>query len=143
MSASSDSFVMFFAFMAVVALIGIGLFIGVSAFYGPGYDPRVSEVHDLTQRTLACFQEYDFFSVDFSIALCGINPSIIELDHLIYFKRLDSGVDWFIGVRDFVTQCGLSDKTSAYPICTTGVLDKGGVRYEYVIGTNQRVRGVL
>lgn len=124
-----------FAFIAVV-IIGGGIFLGVGSFYGKPYDMRNLEAQLLAEHMVSCFRDHDFFAPGFDVySMCNLVASSLQ-NHLLFIQD-SAGREWFVGIYDFTTQCGLSEKNDAYPRCVNGTVTKGGVVYTYIVGSNQ------
>ncbi len=129
-----------FPFIALCMLVGVALAISLGAFYGRGYDFRDAEAQTMLRLVKECIFQNNPFASDFDFAVtCNLNKKTLENDHLIYIEKEDGSVK-FIGVRDFVNQCQLSDKNKEYPRCKSTDLVSINGKYHIIVGTNQVIR---
>jgi len=144
----SGEALLFFAFIFIMSIIFVGIILGVSGFYGGGYDFRQLESEILYDKVSKCFleSEKDFFSDDFKGKLmeeCRFNENVGE-NHLIYFNRTSDGEVFFLGVLDYTNQCFFegAEKNLAFPKCVKKTLVKNGESFEIIVGANQKSRRI-
>jgi len=142
----SGESLMFFAFIFILFIILAGIVLGVSAFYGRGYDFRLVEANVLSDRVEKCFMDNDFFEPGFNKSIfskCGMHENV-EDEHLIYVNRISDGKEFFIGVLDYKNQCFLkgAEKNPNFPKCKSQTITKQGENFELIIGANQKSRRI-
>ena len=143
----AGSGLLFFVFFLMMIVVGAGISGGVWMFYGQGYDFRETESSVLFERVGDCFVEEkdNFFEDGFDIyETCRLEKKVLSENHLVLVRRVSDGNEYFIGVRDFETQCFLdaSKKNMNLPLCVNSSIMKGGEIYDIVVGSNQDSRKV-
>jgi len=146
--AVAGSGLLFFVFFLMMILIGAGIAGGVWAFYGQGYDFRATESGVLFDKVLDCFfdEGNEFFEEEFDIyESCRFNENVLSKNHLVLVKGVSDGEEFFVGVRDFETQCFLDArfKNLALPLCVESKVVKNNLEYEILIGSSQDSRKVV
>ncbi len=134
--------ILYSVFFLMMLMIAGGIVGGTYAFFGKGYDSRLSESLFLFYQVKVCFEKNNFFEKgfieqsDLFYEKCRINKEVLEDgEHLIYVKRVSDGKEFFEGVYDFTVRCGLgaSEKNRALPLCERHEI--GG--YEILVGSAQ------
>jgi len=143
----AGSGLLFFVFFLMMIVVGAGISGGVWMFYGQGYDFRETESSVLFDEVLDCFVEEgnNFFEEGFNIyEKCKFDENVLSKNHLVLARRISDGNEFFMGVRDFETQCFLDarKKNRNLPLCVNSSITKGGEIYEIVVGSNQDSRKV-
>jgi len=129
-------------------IILAGIVLGVSAFYGLGYDFREAEARVLADSVVDCFDVLGVekvFDEDFNIYReCGFHANVEE-EHLIYVKRTSDGNEFFIGVLDYKNQCFLkgAEKNKNFPKCKSWTITRDNGGFEIIVGSNQRSRRLV
>lgn len=127
-------------FLLILVVIAGGTAGAYISFFSNDFDYRPVEARMLFSEVNECFDRHGPFSTVEEIAeKCKMNSNVLESDHLVYFRNLESGEEVFIGVRDFMTQCGLGELTDEAPVCQR--TEKEG--YEIIVGSNQQGRMVV
>lgn len=137
---------MFFAFIFIMFIILAGIVLGVSAFYGRGYDFRQVEASVLADKVEKCFMNNDFFEPGFNQSIfkkCRFHENVKQ-EHLIYVNRTSDGKEFFIGVLDYKNQCFLkgAEKNPNFPKCVNWTTTKNNEGFEIIVGTNQKSRRI-
>lgn len=141
----TGSGLLFFVFFMLMLMIGAGIAGGVWMFYGQGYDFREVESTILFEQVLDCFYENDFYDGEFNIyESCRFEEKVLSKNHLVLVRRLSDGNEFFIGVKDFETQCFFEarEKNINLPLCVSLKVTKAGEEYEIFAGSNQNSRRV-
>lgn len=134
---------MFFAFFVLIMIVGGGLFWGVNAFFGKGYDFRQTEAGLMNMKIERCFSQNDFFLEGFNESfyeICGLNENVIEDgSHLILVRNIVGGEEVLWGVGDFENQCDFKGGKGNldFPVCKKTELKKGGVDFVILTGSRQ------
>jgi len=140
---------MYFVFFLMMALILAGIYGGLIAFFGKGYDYRRAEANLLLQETRDCFVREGFFDLTIEldenvfIEKCRFSSKALEDgEHLIYMKN-KKGVEFSIGVTDFKVRCFLNArvKNKDFPLCETYGEDASNKDY-LIVGSSQNSRRV-
>jgi len=140
---------LYFVFFFMLALILAGIYGGLIAFFGKGYDYRRTESNDLFDSVKECVVANKFFDSkeeipkDTFLEKCKIELKIIEDgEHLIYLKNRN-GVELSVGVSDFKNRCFLNikDRARAFPKCKTYGEDLDKKDY-LLVGSSQNSRRV-
>jgi len=131
--------VMYIAFFGIMFIVAGGIFLGLSAFYGKGYDTRAIESELLLTDVQRCFQDSDFFEDGFDLySSCGLERDVIEESYVVLVEVEDGSDRRVWGIGDFENQCEFGgEDNSDFPICDSGVVRKGGVDYEILVGSRQ------
>lgn len=141
---ATGSGIMYFVFFLMVAVIVGGIYGGLIAFFGDGYNYRESEAFSLSEKVRYCVEKeaLDLNSLtkeDFADK-CKISLEVIEDgDHLIYLKKGER--EFFVGTLDFKVRCGLNSRfeNSNFPLC-----NEINVSDTYVLtGSSQNSRRVV
>ena len=112
-------------FLMMVLILG-GIYGGLIAFFGKGYDSRKSEADVMRDRTKECFTDNGFFYLytelnkETFFEKCGISKDVLEDGkHLIYVNN-SKGKEFFVGVTDFSIRCNLvgAQKNKDLPLCS-------------------------
>jgi hypothetical protein len=145
--------VMFFVFFFMMVIVALGLAGGVYSFFGKAkIDLREQEAELLYSKVVKCLEEETFFSdevdndEDLFYEKCGLSKKVLEKEHLVYIKTtFDGDGEFFVGVRDFLTQCGLEARHQRFdlPNCVSGEVFIRGQKYEVLIGSSQDARRIL
>jgi hypothetical protein len=135
---------MFFAFVLIMVIIVIGIVLGVNSFFGRGYDVRTVESEQLSERIESCFQQNNFFELEFNESIyekCKLNKEVSE-KHLIFIGNENK--EFFVGVLDYKNQCyfGDNDENPQFPRCTQKTITKNGETFILVVGSNQQARRI-
>ena len=143
----AGSGLLFFVFFLMMIVVGAGISGGVWMFYGQGYDFRETESIVLFEQVVDCFveEDYNFFEEGFDIyETCRLEKMVLSENHLVLVRRVSDGTEYFIGVRDFETQCFLDarEKNINLPLCVNSSIMNNGETYEIVVGSNQDSRKV-
>jgi len=138
----------FTGFVLIWLIILGGLVGAVLTFYGQDYAFKKVESVLLFDTVKVCFENNDFFDSNFKnnfFSKCGLNKNVLESEHLVFVKNLDSEEkeEFFVGVYDYQTQCELTDKKNNFAKCKKGIIVKNGERFELIVGSNQNSRGVV
>ena len=137
--------ILYSVFFLMMLMIAGGIVGGTYAFFGKGYDSRLSESLFLFYKVKICFEKNNFFDNGFidNLSLfyekCSISKEVLEDgEHLIYVKRISDGKEFFVGVYDFTVRCELdaSFKNKDLPLCERREI--GG--YELLVGSSQSSR---
>ena len=144
----AGSGLLFFVFFLMMIVVVAGMSGGVWMFYSQGYDFRETESSVLFERVGDCFVEEkdNFFEDGFDIyETCRLEKKVLSENHLVLVRRVSDGNEYFIGVRDFETQCFLDarKKNMNLPLCVNSSIMKGGETYDIVVGSNQDSRKVV
>lgn len=142
---ATGSGLMYFIFLIMVVMIVGGIYGGLIAFFGNGYDYRQSESIALLKNVRECIdrEKFDLTKLDKEVFLqkCGLSGSVIEDGkHIIYVKD-KNGNELNLGVADFKVRCGLDArfKKKDLPLCSEYQYDSG----DYIlVGSSQTSRRV-
>jgi len=139
---------LYFVFLLIVFMIVGGIYGGLIAFFGKGYDYRFDESISLSQEVKECFVREGFFDLttelDKNVFLekCKISGKVLEDgEHLIYMKN-KNGVEFSIGVDDFKNRCFFSARfrNRDLPLC----VPLESVEGDYLlVGSSQNSRRVV
>lgn len=134
---------LYMVFVGIIALILIGLGIGIAALFGKGYDFRAAESEALMSRVQSCLLSKNMFASSFDFASCHLDSRVLEEDHLIYLTRSDGAV-FSYGVSSYRETCFLkaAHTNLDYPQCKTFTLRVGDFIVEGIVGSAQRTRVV-
>ncbi len=143
--------IMVFAFMFLLVIIGVGIWLGVSIYFGSSYDSRQVDANLLLYKVENCFTNSNIieFQGDF-YAICGINQGVVENNQLMI--KVCSGNDvnscinnassfLFFG-KNLAVDCALTggNSNNAYPKCSNDEITKDGKSYIIITGSNQQIR---
>jgi len=129
-------------FLALLAIIGVALAMGISLFFGEEIDYRQNDADILNYKIQNCLlnNEIDFSLEEDKIkeqfySLCNLNQEVIEKKLLILLEvnnieKLKSG-------RGDKTQCSLAEKNKNYPRCQTSLLNINQESITITTGSNQ------
>ncbi|MEK6898836.1 MAG: hypothetical protein AABW79_01945 [Nanoarchaeota archaeon] len=135
---------MFFSFMMLLVIIGVGVVSGVLLFYGDRYDVRALEARIIFDKVFACAEKNDFFADDFRLEKCGLLEGAFRGEHLIYIKRND-GIEKYFGNYDFIVECeleGLKERQDG-PVCLNEDIENEFGSYKIIVGSKQNARRTL
>jgi len=137
---------LYFVYFLMIALIVGGIYGGLIAYFGKGYDYREREANLLLQETKDCFADEGFFDLntdlkeDLFFDKCGFNRNVLEDgNHMIYIKNKNN-IEFSVGVADFRVKCFLNARTKNrdYPICVPYELDGNYI----LVGSSQNSKRV-
>ncbi len=135
---------LYFVYFLMMALILAGIYGGLIAFFGKGYDSRLGESRLLLKETRECFEreKFDLSSLDKPVFFdkCKFSSKVIEDgNHFIYVNN-SKGAELSIGVSDYKVRCGLDArlKNREYPLCD----DYKSDNYYILVGSSQNSRRV-
>jgi len=138
----------YFVYFLMMAIVFAGIYGGLFAFFGKGYDYRQEESNLLLQRVKECFNEEDFFSLNSELdenlffEKCKIDKKVIsDGDYLIYSKN-SGDYEFSVGVADFKVRCFLDTryKNRDFPLCVEFKDNDGNY---LLIGSSQNSKRVL
>lgn len=139
--------ILYSVFFLMMVMIAMGIVGGTYAFFGKGYDFRASESSVLFYQVKTCFEKNNFFDSGFVeqpnlfYEKCRLSKEVLEDgEHLVYVKRISDGKEFFVGVYDYIVQCGLDVrlKNKDLPLCEPNVKTVGD--YEFIVGSSQNSR---
>lgn len=143
---AAGSGIMYFVFFVMAAIIIAGIFGGLVAFFGKGYDYRESEARALLKDVRECFDRegFDLTKLDKVVFFdkCKISSKVIEDgNHFVYVKD-KVGKEFSVGVTDFSVRCGLNArfKNKGMPLCAR--YGSNADKYEFLIGSSQNSKRV-
>lgn len=139
---------MFFVFFFLMVIVLTGLWIGVFAFFGNGYDFRKAEAETLAYKLEQCFNNNPegILMRDFSEKLkdlCQFNDNV-QKERVVYVRDINSGEEWFVGVLDYKNQCFFegSKGNTNFPQCVKFEMDFNGRSLEIITGSGEGERRV-
>ncbi len=138
---------MFFAFLFLIIIILTGLWLGIFAFFGDGYDFRRAEAEIMADKISNCFGEKGISKLlegSFTEQLkreCGFNDNI-EKERLVYLRNLEDETERFAGVLDYKNQCFFegAERNRNYPVCVKFEFSNGEERFEVITGSKANER---
>ena len=116
---------LYFVFLLMAIIILGGLYGGLNAYFGDGYDSRLDESNSLFNKVQECFIKEGFFDLTSNTGnylffeKCGLSPKSLEDgEHMIYVKN-KNGIEFLIGVTDFKIRCFLDERYNDLnlPLC--------------------------
>jgi|SRR3989344_1497258 len=117
---------LYFVYFLMMVLILGGIYGGLIAFFGKGYDARKSESQTMLDKTKECFADSGFFDLDTELNKeaffdkCGFSSEVLEDgEHFIYVNN-SKGKEFFVGVTDFSVRCNLAgrQRNKELPLCS-------------------------
>ncbi len=136
-------------FIFLMVIVGGGIVLGVSIFYGGGYDYRESEANLLNYKVSKCILENEidttFFGETEFFEKCNLNREVLVKNNLL---RICDGFNGdclvnrenYISVGNNFNLCKLDRKESNFHICSINEMEKDGKKYVVVTGSNQYSR---
>ena len=138
----------FAGFFLILILITGGIVGSYFAFFSSEYEFKETEAELLLSRVAGCLSEtgnYEIIRGDTSriYEICDLRNNI-EKEHLIYIEDSVTQEEvFFIGVYDYLTQCGLIDENDKFAKCASSSLSlDGGETLRIVAGSNQNSRRI-
>ena len=137
--------VLYIIYLLMMVMILGGIYGGLIAYFGKGYDFRQIEANVLFSHVKECLKEKGIFKDGKEFyASCNIDETVVGGgDYLVYLKK-SNGDEFFVGVYDFKNRCGLvgSDKNKNFPLCSTEEVYINGEKIELTVASNQNSRRV-
>ena len=137
--------VLYIIYLLMMVMILGGIYGGLIAYFGKGYDFRQSEANVLFSHVKECLKEKGIFKDGNEFySFCRIDETVInDGNYLVYLKK-SNGDEFFVGVYDFKNRCGLvgSDKHKDFPLCATGEIEINKEKIELTVASNQNSRRV-
>jgi len=132
---------MIFSWILLIVIIAGSIVAGVYLFFGATYDFRPIDATILNSKVSECLREYltEPNSQENFLELCNLNEKVINNTFLIIIKNLDSGDVLKYGRGD-LTQCALSDKNKAFPICKNSTQTINSEKYLIITGSHQKIK---
>ncbi len=137
--------------MFLLIIAGGGIAIGVSIFYGSGYETRQIESEILSHTISECMINSDLVwsEQDLFYEACGLNEKTLEKNYnqtklaiRICEDNCNTGEVKFQLGSDFES-CDFLGKNRNYPRCfKTSVLAKDGKKYELITSSNHLIRRI-
>src|SRR3989344_9290281 len=125
----------FFLFLFILIIIGAGIVLGTSAYFGAQYDFRAEDSLLLNYKIKNCINNIDFTIEEnfekYFLDKCNLNEQTIKKDFLINLY-VDTSLKYTSGKDGSI--CKLSEKNKDYPKCTDSVFVK------LIDGQNKEVR---
>lgn len=135
-------------YFLMMALILAGIYGGLIAYFGKGYDSRLSESKMLLKETRECFnnEKFDLTKLNKEVFFdkCRISSKVIEDgEHFIYVKD-KNGKEFTVGVTDYKSRCFLNArvKNKDYPLCMEHKPVIGTDGNYFLVGSSQNSRRV-
>src|SRR3989344_3607745 len=142
-------------FLFVLLVIGFGIFLGTTIFFGGDIDFRSLESQILEYKIERCVLEKDvnsfFEKADISgfLETCGLNLRV-NATYGIYFEICDGScfTNWpekggvLLSTGGDFSQCNFegTKENLNYPKCLSSSLEKDGKEYWIVTASNQKIR---
>lgn len=122
---------MIFAWIILLIIIAGSIVAGVYLFFGAAYDFSSIDAKILNSRVSECLEDHPP-GPEF-LELCNLNPKSINNTFLIVINDQQYG-------KGDLTQCALSEKNKAFPICITTTKTINSQTYKITTGSNQEIR---
>lgn len=129
-----------FAFLCLLVIIGLGIFVSIYFFFGAGYDFRQVDADILNYNIRSCISE-NILNENFKAniyEICKIDEKVIK-DNKYIIRIILDGKEFFKFGDEI--QCGLSSKNINYPRCTLLSFNLNNQKIEVLTGSNQQSRG--
>lgn len=140
--AQSGNFMFIFWFLFLLILVGGGIALGISMFFGSEYDFRQVDANILNHKLTKCLSEneIDLSQTNEEIGSeiykkCKINPDLSDNSLLILIKIGDEQ-KFKAGPGD-ATQCALAEKNKNFPRCKSSSITKDYTLINITTGSNQ------
>ena len=136
--------ILFLVYLFMVFLIVAGIYGGLIAFFGKGYDSRLGESRVLLKETRECFErekfDFDKLSKEVFFDKCRFSSKVLDDGNHFIFVNNTKGEEFSIGVSDYKVRCGLDVrlKNMDYPLCD----DYKSDNYYILVGSSQNSRRV-
>ncbi len=145
--AQLGSQMMIFAFLFLLFVIGVGIVIGISIFFGEEYEFRKVDADILNYKLRECISQKD---INWDLAQdeiekeifekCNLNEAILKQDFTISIK-LNGEIKYNLGVA---SKCSLSEKNKEFPKCTESNVVKNingdSKTFSILAGSEQNIR---
>jgi len=140
---------MFFLFIFVLLLTGIGIVAGVTIFFGREYDFREIDAKILSYKIIKCLEKNKIEKGDAFLKSCGIKEETIGEE--IFLKvcinsencliETDKNKIIFVKGKNFQL-CGFkgAKRNKNYPICIERTFEKLKDEYEIVSASNNKIK---
>ncbi|MFH1425148.1 MAG: hypothetical protein ABIG28_00245 [archaeon] len=142
--AQAGNQLMIFPFLFLLIVIGTGIWLGISMFFGSEYDFRKIDATLLHNSIRSCISENNF---DWSLPreelekefykTCKINQEVVESYLGIEIKVNDEIKVKWLGDP---TQCALADKNKNFPRCENSTTPLNEEEIKITAGSNQHSR---
>lgn len=139
---------LYFIYFLMMALILAGIYGGLIAYFGSGYDSRIGESKLLLKETRECFdtEKFDLAKLNKEMFFdkCGFSSKVLEDgEHLVYIRD-KNGKEFSVGVTDYKNRCFLNArvKNKDFPLCAKHEPMKGTDGNYFLVGSSQNSRRV-
>lgn len=142
---ATGSGLMYLVFFLMVVVIVGGIYGGIVAFFGKGYDYRQPESESLLGIVRDCVSKnkFDLSSLknDDFFSKCVLNSNVIEDgNHMIYIRD-SKNKEFIVGVKDFKTRCDFISRSNNldFPSCSSIKVED----YDIIVGSSQNSKRIL